>query len=447
MIRKHSPKAIGLLVAIAIVLLWQSPLLAQAAPSDVGQKLNAGRTAWMLVSTALVLLMLPGLALFYGGMVRHKNMINTFLLTMICMAVIGVEWVLVGYNMAFGTSHGGIVGWTPGGFALQNIDWFAVNSAGVPELVFVMFQGKFAIITPALITGAIVERVRFSSFLVFSLLWSILIYNPLAHMVWNENGWLFQKGVLDFAGGTVVHISAGLSALALVLMFLKKRIGYPEDAIRPGSPFQTLLGAGLLWVGWFGFNAGSAVASADDFMLRAGLAFTTTQIAASTAALVWIMIEWYWHGKPTGIGLASGMVAGLVAITPAAGHVSPLSALLIGAVSGAGCFGAVVLKDRFGYDDTLDVFGVHGVGGIIGALMTGLFVIVGSDHLGLFSGGDATQFQLQLLGVGVGIAFAFVGTIVIGFLVNLILGLRVSEKQETLGLDITEHGEVGISLR
>ncbi|MCB1175255.1 MAG: ammonium transporter [Leptospiraceae bacterium] len=437
---------------LALLLLFcclaNTALMAQAVDiNDVAQKIDAGRTAWMLISTALVLLMLPGLALFYGGMVRHKNMINTFMLTMICMAVIGVEWVLIGYNMTFGESHYGIVGWSANGFGLQNIDWFHVNSAGVPELVFVMFQGKFAIITPALITGAIVERVKFSSFIVLALLWSVLIYNPLAHMVWNENGWLFQKGVLDFAGGTVVHISAGVSALILVVLFLKHRIGYPQDSIRPGSPFQTLLGAALLWVGWFGFNAGSAVASGSDFMLRAGLAFTTTQIAASTASLTWIMIEWYWHGKPSGIGLASGMVAGLVAITPAAGHVSPFSALIIGLVAGAACFGGVLLKDVFNYDDTLDVFGVHGIGGIIGALMTGLLVIVGSEHSGWFVGGDATQFQLQALGVAVGIGFAAAGTAVLAVLVNLTMGLRVDTRQETLGLDITEHGEAGISLR
>lgn len=442
----HLDKKIKWFLVSGIVLLSFSSLLAQT-PTDISQKIDAGRTAWMLVSTALVLLMVPGLALFYGGMVRHKNMVNTFLLSMICMAIIGVEWVLVGYNMTFGDSHMGIVGWSAGGFALGNIDWFSVNSAGVPELVFVMFQGKFAIITPALITGAIVERVRFSSFLIFATLWSVLIYNPLAHMVWNENGWLFKAGVLDFAGGTVVHISAGLSALALILFFLKKRIGYPEDAIRPGSPFQTILGAGLLWVGWFGFNAGSAIASSSDFMLRAGLAFTTTQIAASVAALTWIIIEWYWHGKPTGIGLASGMIAGLVAITPAAGHVSPVSAILIGLASGGLCFLAVYLKGKIGYDDTLDVFGVHGIGGIVGALLTGLLVTVGSDNLGLFTGGDSKQFLLQLLGVGVGIVYAFIGSSIIGALIHYSIGMRVSYKQETLGLDITEHGEVGITLR
>ncbi len=414
--------------------------------SDVTQNIDSGRTAWMLVSTALVLLMVPGLALFYGGMVRHKNMLNTIILSLVCMAVIGVEWVLVGYNIAFGESHFGLFGWSDGGFALGNLRWDGVIN-GVPTLVFVMFQGKFAIITPALITGAVAERVRFSSFLVFALLWAILIYNPLAHMVWGEGGWLLEKGVLDFAGGTVVHISAGVSALVLVLLFVKNRLGYPQDVIRPSSLYLTLLGAGLLWVGWFGFNAGSAVAVTDDFMLRAGLAFTTTQIAASTAALVWILIEWMWHGKPTGLGLASGMVAGLVAITPAAGHVEPLSALLIGALAGLGCFGGVLLKEVFGYDDSLDVFGVHGIGGIIGALATGLFVTVGSDHAGLFVGGGFTQFGLQLQGVAVGIAYAAVGTIVLGWIIHKTMGLRVDKKEETLGLDLTQHGETGFQLR
>lgn len=453
--KKEAPRSIslpscGLLFLLCLIFIgFATGLGAQEVnqATDVAQNIDAGRTAWMLVSTALVLLMVPGLALFYGGMVRHKNMINTFILSMLCMGIIGVEWVLIGYNMAFGESIHGIVGWTEGGFGLGNVEWFKVGANGVPELVFVMFQGKFAIITPALITGAVVERVRLSSFLVFALLWAVLIYNPLAHMVWAEDGWLFKKGVLDFAGGTVVHISAGISALVLVIVFVGKRIGYPEDAIRPGSPFQTLLGAGLLWVGWFGFNAGSAIASPDDFMLRAGLAFATTQIAASTAAITWILIEWIWHGKPTGIGLASGMIAGLVAITPAAGHVTPMSALLIGVISAVACYLAVLAKDRIGYDDTLDVFGVHGIGGIVGALLTGLLVQIGSENLGLFVGGDATQFGLQALGVGFGIAFAASGTLVLGAIVQYAMGFRVSAKEETLGLDLTQHGEAGINLR
>jgi len=438
----------GAIIAFLLcaVNLSAQDLAADPVISDIGEHIDSGRTAWMLVSTALVLLMVPGLALFYGGMVRYKNMLNTIILSLVCMGIIGVEWVLIGYNMAFGKSIGGFVGWSSGGFGLQNIPWNSVMN-GVPALVFVMFQGKFAIITPALITGAVVERIRFSTFLIFALLWSIFIYNPLAHMVWGEGGWLLNLGVLDFAGGTVVHISAGISALVLVLFFVKNRIGYPEDAIRPSSLYQTLLGAGLLWVGWFGFNAGSAIATSDDFMLRAGLAFTTTQIAAATAALTWIIIEWMWHKKASGLGLASGMVAGLVAITPAAGHVMPLSALYIGALAGLFCFMGVVMKEKLGYDDTLDVFGVHGIGGIVGALATGLFVVVGSDHPGLFVGGDASQFGLQLVGVSFGIGYAAVGTLILGFLINSVTKFRVSPKEETLGLDVTQHGETGFQLR
>jgi len=418
----------------------------QAKPSDIASKIDSGRTAWMLVSTALVLLMVPGLALFYGGMVRTKNMLNTLALSLVSMAVIGVEWVVVGYNMAFGTSINGIIGWSENGFALMNIPWDRVEN-GVPYLVFVMFQGKFAIITPALITGALVERVRFSSYLVFSLLWAILVYNPLAHMVWGAGGFLLEKGVLDFAGGTVVHISAGISALVLIVVFLKKRIGYPEDTIKPGSLFQTLLGAGLLWVGWFGFNGGSAIATSDDFMLRAGLAFTTTQIAAATAALVWMLIEWKWHGKPTALGLATGMVAGLVAITPAAGHVSPAAALIIGTMAGVICFLGVLMKGKFNYDDTLDVFGVHGIGGIVGALATGLFVSIGSSNLGLFVNGNFMQFGLQLLGVAFSIVYAVIGTLIVGLIVDKTMGLRVSKQEEIIGLDITQHGETSFKLR
>jgi len=415
-----------------------------ADSTDTVAQIDSGRTAWMLVSSALVLLMIPGLALFYAGMVRQKNMLNTILMSFIAMSVIGVEWILVGYNMVFGTSIGGLFGWSADGFALQNITWDSATN-GVPTLVYVMFFGKFAIITPALISGAVVERMKFSVYVLFILLWSILVYNPLAHMVWGPGGWLLEKGVLDFAGGTVVHISSGFSALVLAWLFLKKRIGYPEDQMRPGSLFQTLLGAGLLWVGWFGFNAGSAIATSDDFMLRAGLAFTNTQIAASVAGLVWISIEYALHRKPTSIGLASGMVAGLVGITPGAGHVSPLAALIIGAVAAVVCFAAVIVKRRFSYDDALDVFGVHGIGGLWGALATGLFASVGTGHIGLFSGGDTTQFLLQLLGAITGIVYAIAGTVLIAFFVNKIIGLRVSLKQETLGLDLTQHGESSLT--
>ncbi|RMD59081.1 MAG: ammonium transporter [Nitrospirae bacterium] len=402
--------------------------------------IDTGRTAWMLVSTALVLLMVPGLGMFYGGMVRHKNMLNTMLMSIIAMAIVGVEWVVIGYNMAFGTDHFGIIGWTKGGVVLSNIPWDHIMENGVPELVFVMFQGKFAIITPALISGAIVGRVRFSSYVLFMLLWSIFVYNPLAHMVWGSGGYLFEKGVLDFAGGTVVHISAGVSSLVLVLFFLKKRIGYPEDTINPGSLFLTVVGACLLWVGWFGFNAGSAIA-VTDIMKRAGIAFTTTQVAAASAALMWALIDLTSHKKITGLGVASGMVAGLVAITPAAGHVSVISAIIIGLLAGFLCYIAVSLKANLGYDDSLDVFGVHGVGGMWGALATGLFVSIGSELPRM------KQFILQAQGVVVAIIFASLGTFIIALIVNAITkGLRVSEREETLGLDLSQHGEQGFQL-
>jgi len=436
------PFIISSLVLSFCLFAGVTPALAEA--NDAIAKIDSGRTAWMLVSSALVLLMIPGLALFYAGMVRQKNMLNTILMSLIAMSVVGVEWILVGYNMVFGKSIGGIFGWSEGGFALQNIPWDTTTN-GIPTLVNVMFFGKFAIITPALISGAIVERMKFSAYVLFILLWSVLIYNPLAHMVWGPGGWLLEKGVLDFAGGTVVHISSGFSALFLAWLFLKKRVGYPEDQMRPGSLFQTLLGAGLLWVGWFGFNAGSAIATSADFMLRAGLAFTNTQIAAAAAGFVWITIEYALHKKPTSVGLASGMVAGLVGITPGAGHVSPLAALAIGSLAALVCFTAVVAKRRLGYDDSLDVFGVHGMGGLFGALATGLFASVGTPHIGLFSGGDVQQFLLQLLGAGVGIGFSVAGTILIAFIVDKTIGLRVSAKQETLGLDLTQHGETSLT--
>jgi Amt family ammonium transporter len=418
---------------------------AAAVAKPLDSQIDTGKTAWMLVSTALVLLMVPGLALFYGGMVNHKNMLNTMLMSLITMAIIGVEWILVGYNMSFGKDHFGIIGWNEGGFALSNISWDSIMPNGVPELVFVMFQGKFAIITPALISGAVVGRIRFTSYILFIVLWSVLVYNPVAHMVWASGGILFEKGVLDFAGGTVVHMLSGFSALFLVIFFLKKRIGYPLDIINPSSLFLTLLGAGLLWVGWFGFNAGSAIA-VNDFMVRAGIAFTTTQIAAATAALTWSIIDMILHKKVTAVGLASGMVAGLVAITPAAGHVTVSAALLIGMLAGIICFIGVSVKTKFGYDDSLDVFGVHGIGGMWGALATGLFVTIGSNLQGLLYGGGQ-QFFLQVLGVILAIVCAGIGTLLIGGFVTLVMGsMRVSDREEMLGLDLSQHGEHSFQL-
>jgi Amt family ammonium transporter len=406
--------------------------------------IDAGSTAWMLASSAMVLLMVPGLALFYGGMVRRKNILTTMLHSFVAMAIIGVQWVMVGYSLAFGESHGGFIGWSWKYFGLQGVhptDLFADKR--IPELVFVMFQGKFAIITPALISGAIAERMRFSSYVLFITLWVTLVYCPLAHWVWAADGWLFKYGVLDFAGGTVVHISSGVSALVLV-MLLGKRRDYPDGAIMPNNLTLTLTGAGLLWFGWFGFNAGSAVAIESPVAgASAGLAFATTQVAAATAALVWMLLEWKHTGKPTTVGMASGIVAGLVAVTPAAGHVKPMAAMVIGGLSSVVCYMAVQWKRRLGYDDALDAFGVHGVGGIWGSIATGIFCFV--PVMGLVYG-SSEQLIKQLVGTGVAIAYAVVMTLVIGGIIKATMGLRVSERVERDGLDITVHGERGYHL-
>jgi ammonium transporter, Amt family len=413
-------------------------------PASPAAVIDSGSTAWMLTSSALVLLMVPGLALFYGGMVRRKNILTTMMHSFVAMAVIGVQWIVVGYAIAFGQSQGGWFGWSPSAVGLQGIaPGTLFGDKGVPELVFVMFQGKFAIITPALISGAVAERMKFSSYLLFIVLWATFIYCPLAHWVWANGGWLYQYGVLDYAGGTVVHIAAGVSALVLSMLVGPRR-DYPDGALLPNNLVLTLLGAGLLWFGWFGFNAGSAVAIEHPVAgASAGLAFATTQTAAASAALVWMLIEWQHHGKPTSLGMASGIVAGLVAITPAAGHVMPVAALAIGAVSSFVCFHAVRLKARFGYDDSLDAFGVHGVGGIWGALATGLFAVT---PVAGWLAGQPGQFVKQVVGVAVTIAFAAVGTFLIASLVRALMGLRVSENQERDGLDITVHGERGYHL-
>ncbi len=413
----------------------------------VAAPLDAGSTAWMLTSSALVLLMVPGLALFYGGMVRRKNVINTMLYSLVAMAVIGVQWIVIGYCLAFGKSVGGWIGWDPSLIGLHGLPFDRnFGDKAIPELVFVMFQGKFAIITPALISGAIAERMRFGAYVVFLLLWSTLVYCPLAHWVWAPDGWLFRYGVLDFAGGTVVHVSAGVSALALAVLLGRRREWRPEtgSVILPHNLTMTLCGAGILWFGWFGFNAGSAVAVENPVAGRvAGLAFTTTQSAAAAAGLTWLLIEWRRHGKPTALGLASGIVAGLVAITPAAGHVQPLSAIAIGAVAAAMCFWAVQWKTRLRYDDSLDAFGVHGVGGMVGAMLTGVFCF--TPVAGLVAG-DGAQVVKQAVGVAAAAAFALAGTIAIGVALRATVGLRVPDAQERDGLDIAVHGERGYHL-
>jgi len=403
---------------------------------------DAGSTAWMLTSSALVLLMVPGLALFYGGMVRRKNVLTTMMMSFVAMAVIGVQWVLVGYALAFGTSVGGVIGWDSALVALNGIDMAKPYAdKGIPELVFVMFQGKFAIITPALISGAVAERMRFRTFLVFTVVWATFVYCPLAHWVWATDGWLFTRGVLDFAGGTVVHIAAGVSALVLAVMVGPRRdFNKRGAAILPNNLVLTLTGAGLLWFGWFGFNAGSAVAVEHPAGATAGLAFTTTQSAAAAAGLAWMLMERWHHGKVTSLGLASGFVAGLVVVTPAAGYVRPWAALVMGALASVVCYWAVQLKNRLGYDDSLDAFGVHGVGGILGALLTGVFCF--TPVHGALSG-DFSQLWKQALGVGVAIVFAGGATFIIATVLKATMGLRVTDQEERDGQDLHVHGERG----
>ena len=400
-------------------------------------KISAGDTAWMLTSTALVLMMsVPGLALFYGGMVRKKNVLATLMQTFAITCVVTLLWWLIGYSWAF-TPGSRFLGSASRAFFNGMLFMHDANQVSVshlaltiPETVYAMFQLTFAIITPALIAGAFADRMKFSAMLVFMSAWSLLVYAPIAHMVWEPTGWLNKAGVLDFAGGTVVHINAGVAGLASCLV-LGKRLGYGKEAMAPHNLTLTLIGASLLWVGWFGFNAGSAGA-ADG---RAGMAMLVTQMATAAAALGWMCAEWVSRGKPSVLGIASGAVAGLVAITPASGFVGPTSAVIIGLVAGIVCFiAATSLKHVLGYDDSLDAFGVHGIGGIIGALLTGVFV---SKEI---SGSDGS-FLIQLEGVAVTVIYGFAASFIILKVIDMTIGLRVSEEQEREGLDISLHGE------
>ena len=433
------------------------------APHLAGQ-IDTGSTTWLLVSAALVCFMMPGLALFYGGMVRAKNVLNMFMCVMVCVPIITVQWIVCGYSLSFavpslisvdgGTNEDGsakpaisYLGWDSnlvmfrsfaGTDPADEATYFGKSvKAGVPELLFAMFQMMFAIITPALIVGAIAERVKFSAWCLFVILWATFVYDPVAHWVWNVNGWLFQKGVLDFAGGTVVHVLAGASALALILI-LPKRQGFPKGPFLPHSIGWTLMGAGFLMVGWFGFNAGSAIAVGKDYLPVSGavavMAFATTAIAGGAATGSWMIAEWIHAGKPTAIGVASGMVAGLVAITPCAGHVSPGSALIIGLLGGVVCFLGVQMKQVLKYDDSLDVVGVHGVGGALGAVLVGYFAIRPDV-------GGMPQVMLQLTGIVVAAIYGFVLTIVLGLIIHKTIGFTVTEQAEEEGLDVTEHGE------
>ncbi len=428
--RSHS-RRLGALAALVALL---APM---AAHADDAPRLDTGDTAWMLVASAFVLFMTPGLALFYGGMVRRRNVLSTFMFVHFALAIISLQWVTIGYSLAFGRTHGGLIG----GF-----DYVMLRNVGsdlrktVPHLAFMAFQMKFAIITPALIAGAFVERMKFSAYVVFALLWSTLVYDPVAHWAWAEGGWLYRLGALDFAGGTVVHLTAGIAALVCAVV-VGRRVGFPREKAPPHNLTMTVTGGGLLWFGWFGFNAGSALGA----NALAALALVTTHVSASAGALSWVLVEWKHRGRPTMLGFVSGLVAGLVAITPAAGYVTVGSSIVIGLLAGAVCYGAVLLKERWHYDDSLDAFGVHGVGGILGALLTGVLATraVNADGGDGLLAGNPMLFVKQVGAVVIVGAYSAALTWGLLKLVDRLIGLRVSEDDEREGLDETQHGESG----
>jgi Amt family ammonium transporter len=428
----------------------QATATPEAAAAPAAPKFDTGDTAWMLTSSALVLMMtIPGLALFYGGLVRSKNVLSTLMHSFFCAALISVTWVLYGYSLAFGPDVGGWIGSTAF-FGLSGILGTASAVAPtIPQMLFVIYQATFAIITPALISGTFAERLRFPAFALYMLLWSTFLYNPLCHWVWG-GGWIGAKiGALDFAGGTVVHISSGVSALVTAL-YLGKRQGYPETAMPPHNLPFSVIGASLLWVGWFGFNAGSAVSSGE----LAATAFVNTNTAAAAAALGWMGAEWMRNGKPTMLGGASGAVAGLVAVTPAAGFVMPMASLIIGILAGIVCYGAVSLKPMFGYDDALDVVGVHMVGGTLGALLTGVFATkdvnsaIPTLTLGLDGGllyGYPSLMMKQIIAIVATYVFCGLGTFLILSVINAIVPLRPEVDDERMGLDLSQHSETAYS--
>lgn len=430
---------------IAAVLFAAMAVVGLAAPSLAGEPqvaLDTGNTAFVLVSSALVLFMTVGLAFFYGGLVRRKNMLSVLMQCLFLMGVMSVWWVLIGYTLSFGPDVGGVIGGLKY-IGLRGIGMNDMYATGIPVYVFMIFQCMFAVITPGLIIGAFAERMKFSAFAVFTLLWATVVYAPVCHWVWG-GGFLGAGHVaaLDFAGGTVVHINAGIAALVCCLL-LGKRVGYPERGVPPHNLPFNLLGAGILWFGWFGFNAGSALAANG----QAAVAFVVTNTAAAAAAITWPLIEWARGEKPSMLGASTGAVAGLVAITPAAGFVGPVSAILIGI--GSSVFGYIfvaVIKPKLGYDDSLDVFGVHGIGGIWGALATGLFAhkAIGGVS-GLFFGNPA-QFGKQAIGVGVTIAYSLICTFILLKLTDAVFGLRVSKKEEQIGLDLTQHREIAYTV-
>jgi ammonium transporter, Amt family len=407
--------------------------------------MNASDNAFVLLCAALVMLMTPGLALFYGGMVRSKNVLSTIMQNFFMLAVIGVMWAFWGYSLAFGPDVGHFIGdLSYIGLRGVGLEPFKAYSETIPHQTYMIYQAMFAIITPALITGAFAERIKFSTFLVFMVIWSTIVYNPVAHWVWGDGGWLKNLGALDFAGGTVVHINAGVAALAAALA-VGKRKGYGNhETFIPHNLTMTVLGAGLLWFGWFGFNAGSALASGS----LATTAFIATHLATCAATLSWVGTEWIFRGKPTTLGAASGAVAGLVAITPASGYVGPMSAIVIGLIAGVVCYVAVLAKPKLGYDDSLDVVGVHCVGGILGALLTGIFASklvnpAGGDGL-LF--GNPGQLWIQFIAIAATMVYSFVISFALFKILDATMGLRVSPEDEIAGLDITAHQETGYSL-
>lgn len=404
--------------------------------------MNSGDTAFMLVATAMVMFMTPGLALFYGGLVRSKNVLATTMQSFFCLGIISIIWVLYGYSLAFGPDVGGVIG----SLAYLGLNGVTTDigpySKTIPDLLFCGFQLMFAIITPALITGAYAERMKFSAFVLFTIFWSTLVYFPVCHWVWG-GGWLFKMGALDFAGGTVIHINSGAAALVAALV-LGRRKGWGKESMHPHNVPMTILGAGVLWFGWFGFNAGSALSAGP----LAALALFTTQVATGAGAISWVLAEWKIQGKPTTLGAASGAVAGLVAITPAAGFVSPLSAILIGLVAGVICYLAVLAKKKIGYDDALDVVAVHGIGGLWGALATGLFASTAANPAGvngLFYG-NPHQFVVQAIGAGSAIVYSMIVSFIILKVIGLVVGLRAEVEDEVQGLDVAEHREVGYTM-
>jgi len=429
------------LAAIAQEALPAATATPAGAPTA---KIDAGDTAWMLVSTALVMLMTPGLAMFYGGMVRNKNVLGTIMHSFIAIAVVSLQWILYGYSLSFGPDIKGIIG---------SLGWVGLNGVGlmpnadyaptIPHLLFMAYQMMFAVITPALISGAFAERMKFSSFLVFTLAWTTLVYDPVAHWVWGTGGWLRNLGVLDFAGGIVVHATSGFSALAAAL-YIGKRKGFLREPMPPHNLPMTVLGAGLLWFGWFGFNAGSALSSGT----LATMAFVTTHTAAAAATVTWTFVEWFHRGKPTMFGAATGSIAGLATITPAAGFVAPIPALFIGIAAGIMCYIALNAKTKFGYDDSLDAFGVHGVGGMLGTMMTGLFASLAVNAAGangMFFG-NSKQFFVQAGAVAFVAGYSFIMSFIMLKAIEMVGGLRVDADQESEGLDISQHGEAGYTL-